>query len=210
VCDRPDVNKNINKMTVIIPINADVYAGTCAMYSEGFSYSMCPVTMDTAPGATYRELVAHEAGGHGFPKLADEYIYYDQTYPANWKEESLAWKELGHLANIDFYADISKTTWRGFAGSSKYSMVSTYQGADLYSRGVWRPEYNSCMNDNVLYFNAPSRHAIVRRIKSLSGFDSDYTVAEFMAEDIVPAYPSTRTRSSVVPFRPLGRPLFRD
>ena len=44
------------------------------------------------------------------------------------------------------------------------------------------------MNDNVAYFNAPSRWAQIRRIRRLAG-EPDYTFDAFLLEDQRPAYP---------------------
>jgi len=64
------------------------------------------------------------------------------------------------------------------------------------------------MNNSVLYFNAPSRWAIVRRIMYLAGID--YSFEQFLQDDVVPAYP-TSTRSSSVdkPFVPLAPPVLK-
>ena len=50
-----------------------------------------------------------------------------------------------------------------------YHIVSTIEGGALFAEGVWRPEPISCMNDNRLCFNAPSRVAIVKRIVEIAG-----------------------------------------
>jgi hypothetical protein len=186
---------NINDVTVIMLINADIDAGTCRMmyyydnegdftnFGNGFSISMCPT------GRIFKEVVVHEAGGHGFSKVTDEYFKeWDGTVSEYEKEEYRQYKTLGWCENVDFYDDILQTSWKGFAGMSKYSMVGTFEGADEHRWGIWRPEYNSCMNDNVLYFNAQTRWAQVRRIKRLAGFD--YSFEQFLRDDVVPAYPS--------------------
>jgi hypothetical protein len=204
-------NTDINDVTVIIPINAYIYAGTCMMgfygneitnFGNGFSISMCPV------GDTFKAIVVHEAGGHGFSKVMDEYIYYpDETIPDDEKNRYIYYKEtLGWCENIDFYDDILLTSWKGFANMTKYDMVGTFEGAAMYGKGIWRPEYNSCMNNNVLYFNAPTRWAQVRRIKRLAGFD--YSFQQFLQDDVVPEYPSG-VRSGK-PFTPLARPVIMD
>jgi hypothetical protein len=209
---------NINDVTVIMLINADIDAGTCRMmyyydnegdftnFGNGFSISMCPT------GRIFKEVVVHEAGGHGFSKVTDEYydneLYYHpyETIPDDKKDEYIFYKEtLGWRENIDFYSDILLTSWKGFAGMSKYSMVGTFEGAATYGKGIWRPEYNSCMNNNVFYFNAPTRWAQVRRIKRLAGFD--YSFEQFLQDDVVPAYPSMvrsggRDNKEFVPFAP--------
>jgi hypothetical protein len=195
----------LDNVTVLLPINKYIYAGTCMMrlYSnqrsgQGFSISMCPV------GSSFREIVVHESAGHGFAKLTDEYIHYvRETYPEEDKADDIIGKSYDWYENIDFYPDIMQTTWSGFANNPKYSMVGTFEGAQMYGKGIWRPEENSCMNNNVLYFNAPSRWAQVRRIMYLAGFN--YSFAQFLQDDVVPAYP--RTRSYVEKFVPLAPPI---
>jgi hypothetical protein len=83
-------------------------------------------------------------------------------------------------------------------------MVGTFEGAYMYGKGIWRPEYNSCMNNSIPYFNAPTRWAQVRRIMHLAGFD--YSFAQFLQEDLIPEYPA-ETRSKTEDFRPLAPPI---
>jgi hypothetical protein len=198
---------DLHDITVIMPINADIYAGTCSMfypdhssgYSEGFSISMCPT------GWEFERIVVHEAGGHGFSKVLDEYIYYpDEMIPSEYKESIIYHKELGWYENVDFYSDISQTSWKGFVDHPKYSMVGTFEGAYMYGKGIWRPEYNSCMNNSIPYFNAPTRWAQVRRIMHLAGFD--YSFERFLQEYLIPKYPA-ETRSKTEDFRPLAPPV---
>jgi hypothetical protein len=207
---------DINQMTMLMPINADIYAGTCSMYAAGFSVAWCPVSTHSNPRMDFRALVVHETCGHGFAKLADEYITNSGTIPSANVTNLLALQMgYGFYPNVDVNHDganigtngIADTSWSGFAGQSGYDMVGAWEGGYYYTYGVWRPEFNSCMNNNVLYFNAPSRYAIIKQIHRWGGTDSDYTLAEFIADDIRPAYPAT-TRSSLDPnFQPLGAPI---
>lgn len=203
---------DINDISVIMPINASIYAGTCAMYlfnplpaeigyGEGFSISMCPV------GSAFEKIVVHEGAGHGFSKVTDEYIYYSgKTIPEEDKDIINNFKTYGWCENVDFYSDIKQTSWKGFADNPKYNMVAAFEGADMYAKGIWRPEYNSCMNDNVPYFNAPTRWAQVRRIKKLAGFN--YSLSQFLRDDLIPEYPSD-TRSHTKNLKPLGAPVMK-
>lgn len=200
-----------NDMTVIMPINAYIYAGTCMMalanplpddcgYGEGFSISMCPV------GECFEQILVHEAAGHGFAKARDEYIYLPEvTIPNNEVEDIKEYKTFGWCENVDFSSNPAQTSWSAFAGHPKYNMVGAFEGALMYGKGVWRPEYNSCMNNNVPYFNAPTRWAQVRRIKKLAGLN--YSLSQFLQDDMVPEYP-TETRS-MKDFRPLGPPIIK-
>ena len=202
---------NIHDLTVIMPINANIYAGTCNMwiayqnFGNGFSISMCPI------GNYFEEIIMHEAGGHGFAKLADEYYanptYYHpyETIPDDDRDDINYVKKFGGYENIDLYGDIILTSWKGFSDLSKYQIVGTFEGAYTYGKGIWRPEYNSCMNNNIPYFNAPSRWAQVRRIKKLAGLD--YSFSQFLQDDIIPAYPATTRRYDDKTFIPLAPPV---
>jgi hypothetical protein len=65
------------------------------------------------------------------------------------------------------------------------------------------------MNENMLYFNAPSRWAQVRRIKRMAGFD--YSFQQFLLDDMVPEYPpEIRSRRTGKDFIPLAPPVVMD
>ena len=203
---------DIHDILVVMPINQSVYAGTCYMYyrtnfvtdyANGFAISMCTV------GSQFRDLIVHEAGGHGFAKLADEYVYYPKDeIPDEEKSRINTIKAFGWYENVDLFGDINRTSWKGFAGNPKYSMVGAFEGADTYGIGIWRPEYNSCMNDNTLYFNAPSRWAQVRRIMRLGGIS--YSFSQFLSDDIVPEYPAAIRSFAEKDFIPLAPPVLKD
>ena len=82
-------------ITVVVTINADIYAGTCWMYSSpktsgnssGFSISLCPVSRSKKSGRDFKSIILHEAAGHGFAKLSDEYIVYNTTIPLEEKNK---------------------------------------------------------------------------------------------------------------------------
>ena len=200
---------SIDDITVIMPINENVRAGTCLWfnpmdniygYGEGFSLCMIPTYYKE-----FRELIVHESAGHAFAKVTDEYVYSpNETIPDEIKERIKRTKEWGWCENVDFSSNILNTSWKGFANNSKYIFVRTFEGAETYGKGIWRPEYNSCMNDNVLYFNAPTRWAQVRRIKRLAGIS--YSFSQFLQDDVVPAYP-TSTRSERDNFKPFDPPI---
>lgn len=203
---------DLHDLTFIMPINEDRYAGTCVTYFAGFSISMCPV--ESMPGE-FRKVICHEAGGHGFGQLIDEYIYYDSTLPDGIGQTLRNRKhQYGIYANIDFDKNVLNTTWAGYKTHSdqsvvdKYSMVDAFEGAYMYRYGIWRPESNSCMNDNVLYYNAPSRWAIVSRISRIAGLDIDFD--KFAVNEVIPPnpYPAPPMISTGAAFVPLGEPIF--
>jgi hypothetical protein len=216
-------NVDSDDITIIVPINADIYAGTCWMYSpkktfgdgSGTSVALCPVSRKSKRGSVaidFRAIVLHEAGGHGFAKLADEYVLSentDVTITSNDLTKALKLKNTyGWYENVDFNSSITECSWRGFAGISGYEMVNIFEGAYYYPKGVWRPEYNSCMNNNVAYFNAPSRWAQVNRIKKLAGIS--YTLKQFLQDEIIPEYPSATGTKSMEEFTPLAPPVVMD
>ena len=71
----------------------------------------------------------------------------------------------------------------------------------MHMRGVFRSEPNSCMNNNVPYFSAISREAIVKRMKGYAG--ESYSFEEFKAHDVLDASTAgaeTRSMSSALEF----------
>ena len=60
--------------------------------------------------------------------------------------------------------------------------VDMYEGGYFHSRGVFRSESNSCMNNNVPYYSAISRQEMVERIKRYAG--QEFSLAEFYANDV--------------------------
>ena len=94
------------------------------------------------------------------------------------------WEGFGHNANADLTDDPARIKWREFYELPRYGMVGAFEGAYMYARGIWRPETNSCMNNNVSYFNAPSRKKIVERVVvELSGRSFDMN--DFLAKDAI-------------------------
>ncbi len=211
------INANIDEILAIMPINFDLYAGTCYM-NAGFSVAMCP-TSSLPGGKSFKNLTVHETCGHGFAKLADEYINpgaENRTIPTYDKLEIDKMQQTDEMQlNLSVVGDITRSPWAGMVGNPKYTgddvdlnnKVGMYEGGGYYGKGLWRSEPNSCMNDNVLYFSAVSRWSAVRRIMKLSGEDDDYTIEEFMENDVIPVYPAAETRSLVETFIPLGPPI---
>ena len=198
---------SLDDITVIMPVNEDIYAGTCHMYYSEFendyanSFSICQATVDDR-SSRFKGTLVHEAAGHGFAKADDEYVYYPkETIPQPEADLTYEMKKYGWFENVDFYDDIWQTSWKGFAGNPKYPMVETFEGADRYGKGIWRPERTSCMVNNILYFNAPTRWAQVRRIYKIAGFN--YSFSQFLLDDKVPEVPtSVRQATDFIPLAP--------
>lgn len=169
-------------LTVIVPLNSTKYAGTTYLYANGNSIALCPMSTEASPN-DFEGLIHHEAGGHGFGFLCDEYVYYKAEMPESRKQDLREWQKLGFQSNLDFTNDPGAILWKDFIGMEKYSSVGAYEGGYEYQYGVWRSEANSCMNNNIPYYNVQSRWSIVSRIMKLAGID--YTIRDFIEADHV-------------------------
>lgn len=183
--------RDVTQTLIVMIANCPDYGGTTMSWSNGISIAICPM-IENEPPSDYRGVVQHEAGGHGFGKLIDEYIYYSTALPDEMIASFRQWEGFGHNANADLTDDPARIKWREFYELPQYGMVGAFEGAYMYARGIWRPETNSCMNNNVSYFNAPSRKKIVERIMELSGRSFDMN--DFLAKDAINLSTSARSR----------------
>lgn len=174
--------QNLNNFLISLVVNEDRYAGTCYLWSDGKAIAISPVSRSMHSNMHFSSIINHEAGGHGFGKLADEYVSYSESIPESERNNAKSWENLGFYSNVDFTGDRSQVKWRYMIGVPGYDRVSTFEGGYYYSHGVWRPETSSCMISNVKYYNAPSREAIVKRIYKTAGLQ--YTFEAFMRKDI--------------------------
>lgn len=192
-------------LTIIMSLNSTKYAGTTYLYANGNSIALCPMSEEASPN-DFEGLIHHEAGGHGFGFLCDEYVYYKQKMPENRKKKLKEWQELGFQMNLDFTSDSSSILWKDFIGLDKYKQVGAYEGGYEYQYGVWRSEENSCMNNNIPYFNVQSRWSIVRRIMQLSG--REISIGDFIENDYVVLPYITSRAIDDKSFKPLGEPIW--
>ena len=188
-------SSRMNEAVVIVMMNREYYAGTCYMYypsvtngyGNGLSISYFPLGTDDQMLAG---LICHEAGGHGFSKLADEYSYESMgtiasDAVANHKAQQKDW---GWWKNVDFTSDLSSIRWSHFLNDPRYQYdgLGAYEGGLTYWSGVWRPTENSIMRHNTGGFNAPSRESIYYRIHKLAyGSSWTYDYEEFARYDAV-------------------------
>jgi len=133
-------------------------------------------------GSEDQKVMLHEVG-HAFANLGDEYI--NESYiPINLHE----------VANIDSIGNPDLIKWKHFLGLSDYKEVGTYQGGNYREFGFWRPEEQSIMGSG-LYFNAPSREAIVKKIMELKNLD--YSFEEFLKIDKINVSSSKKKNSNL-------------
>lgn len=215
--------ERMNEALLIVAMNSDNYAGTCYMYQPemGSDYGSGPSVSYFPRGGdaeTFAQLLHHEACGHGFAKLADEYAYEENgAISADdvnlTKEQQYNW---GWWKNVDFTNDLSTIRWNYFINDSRYANegLDAYEGGLTYWTGVWRPTENSIMLANTGGFNAPSREAIYYRIHKLAYGDSwVYDYEDFVEYDAINRN-STASRSLnhvELPkkFKPLHAPIVK-
>ena len=186
-------DEKMSSVVVAVAMNTDIWAGTCYMYypsSIGADYGEGTSIAYFAIGKNDSQLAGvlhHEACGHGFAKLADEYFYaengritgaeklkYQKTFAYGW------WK------NVDFTNYPADVKWSKFLKDIRYERegLGVYEGACTYYTGAFRPSDYSIMRSNTLGFNAPSREAIWYRAHKLAyGENWQYDYEDFVSYD---------------------------
>ena len=183
--------EDLSTTLVVMVENTEDYGGICYMWGDGSAIAICPMSRDAYP-YDFRGIVQHEAGGHGFAKLGDEYIYHNafiQTCTCTCCDHLLqfnAAKALGWYRNLSTNADMKTVEWAHLIYHPKYSnIVDIYEGGYFHTRGIYRCEGNSCMNNNVPYYSAISRQEMVERIMRYAG--EQFDIEAFYAADVVDA-----------------------
>lgn len=194
----PTVNKdNLNQSLIIVTPNTSDYGGICQMWEDGSAIAFCPKSTYGYPLDT-RGVIQHEAGGHGFGKLADEYIYHNefidfcQCTCCEHVDAVKGGHALGWYQNISLTGKMHEVPWSHLIFDERYSnYVDIFEGGFMHNRGVFRSEQNSCMNNDIPYYSAISREAIVKRIMEYAG--EPYSFEEFVKNDKVDSSISTRS-----------------
>ncbi len=193
-CKTPTVTEsNINQTLITLIENTEDYGGITYMYGDNSAIAVCPMSRDYYP-YDFRGLVQHEAGGHGFGKLGDEYIYNNSFIQTCLCYEGfLDGKARGWYENLHDVGNMYEVPWAHLIFDEKYSnVVDLYEGGYTHTRGVFRSEPNSCMNNNIPYYSAISRESIVKRIMAYAG--EEYSFETFKEKDVMTAEsPSTKT-----------------
>ncbi|MDO4165742.1 MAG: M64 family metallopeptidase [Bacteroides sp.] len=177
---------------VVVILNCNDYAGTTyfgyTMSGKVVEYAVayCPI-INSLDNEYFREVLVHEAVGHGFAKLADEYYYTaygtiptDEQAKIEKMQDSYGW-----MQNVDFTTDSTSVLWATFLTDETYTSenIGIYEGACAYIKGAYRPTEESMMNSNTTGFNAPSRKAIYDRVME-EGAGLQPTYEQFVAFDI--------------------------
>lgn len=179
---------NMHQSLVVMILNTQEYGGLTYMWEAGHAISVCPMSDEVYP-YDFRGIVQHEAGGHGFGKLADEYIYTNGflhqcgcTHPhVDVFAEGLS---NGWYDNLSISSGLYEVPWSHLFFHPKYGdIVDIYEGGFYHTRGIYRSEATSCMNNNIPYFSAISRQSIVERIMKYAG--ETFSLDDFYAKDVL-------------------------
>lgn len=208
----------IDDALTIVLMNSERYGGTTYMYppedgvyGSGYAVAYIPLC---ATQEEFRFLLQHEAIGHGFAKLADEYSNASNgEIPAATVSQMKELEKAGWWNNVDFTSDPDQVKWSYFIMDERYASehISVYEGACGYSKGIWIPSWKSIMKGNSDQFNASSREAIWVRAQSISNgsdwyYDRD-AFDDFTAYDLTASDPQTRADVSghILPPPPVVR-----
>ena len=218
----PVAMKNV---LVIVIMNIEQYGGTTYIRpyaNSGVDYGVgqCIVYLPLCTSdEQFIGVLQHEAGGHGFGKLDDEYAYKSQgEVPQAFIDDTRTLQALGFYKNVDFTPDPEQVLWAAFLQDERYQYdgLGVFEGACSYYTGAYRSTETSMMYHNEGPFNAPSREAIYYRLNKLAyGHTWVYDREAFVEYDAINRRTSprssqtgTRGHSSVESqLPPLPRPV---
>lgn len=197
--DEDEINLRANTSLMIVMVNVACHAGTCSMaysnrndYCQEYAVAYCALSNNLDKR---RLTLLHEAGGHGFGKLGDEYggEFITSFSTAKWNElnnlhnwglhrninEHWTAEEKADGWSKDFrdeYTSVSNVYWSELLSSSygyDYSEgLGIYRGANTYDNLYCRPTRNSLMRSQFdtdgKFFNAISRWAIWYRLMRMT------------------------------------------
>lgn len=213
--DEDEAEYRANRALIMVMVNVRCHAGTCNLVwtlneDYGNSYSVAYSALGNSDEQG-RWTTIHEAGGHGFGKLGDEYGGYVYTswntgiwntlreqhsFGVNrnlneyWTpEEAQKWS-----GNISWgYTTVDNVYWSKLisAGYDSSEGLGLYEGGNGFNHLYCRPTANSIMRnqfaDDGRFFNAISRWAIwyrlMRLTESTDAADFNSSLNEFLNFD---------------------------
>ena len=215
--DEQEVSVRANQSLMMVMTNVHCHAGTCNMVwtygsDYGNAYSVAYTALGNNDDEQCRWTTIHEAGGHGFGKLDDEYggyrytsfntsVWYNlrnyhsygvsRNINEHWTEEEAAgWNGLDwpYTTSSNVYWSELLNEDLGYVSSES---LGIYKGANTLEHMFCRATPNSIMRnqyaDDGRFFNAISRWAIWYRLMKLTGSTtaSDFksSLDEFLAFD---------------------------
>jgi hypothetical protein len=181
---------SIHTLAVVI-LNTNQDKGITYMFRTArnldydYAIALCPV-IDSLKSEHFRQVLTHEAVGHGFAKLADEYVRSKEgsATDADIKELKELHSKWSWYMNVDSEKDSTKVVWSKFIFDSEFAneKIGTYEGGYTFFKGVYRPTEGSMMNQNDAPFNAPSRRIIYNKVMK-RGLGRTPTYEEFVEFD---------------------------
>ena len=207
-CDKIEdvTEKQVMGASVVVVLNTNAYGGTTywgyAINNKlvELSIAYCPIIYGLDDDEFHGVLV-HEAIGHGFGKLLDEYAYESQgeiptSGKNDWSIELIQYYQSNNWnMNVDFTTDTSTVLWHEFLADSRYADegLGIFEGGATFWTGVYRPSENSMMRFNDTPFNAPSRQALYKRVMRDGLGNADVSYEDFVQFDLAHPYTTSST-----------------
>lgn len=171
----------------ILLINTSEQAGSTGYpvreSKPGFvnGYASFAIAVLAANSTGTNGLVKHEAGGHAFGRLADEY-YTNGTVASDANKTDLSnWHAKGWYWNVN---PNNTSNYYKFTNSAYTTdEVQYWEGGWGYNYGIYRPTTSGMMQGSTGVFNAPCRHAIYHRIITESEGANAYSWSKFLEYD---------------------------
>lgn len=124
--------------------------------------SACGPFVTLRLGGDLGRTVAHEFG-HAFGHLADEYVEFQGQSPTAQQEPS--------EVNVTSESDPRKVKWHYWIEAAK-GAVGVYEGANLYSKGYYRPEIECLMRSGDRFCHVCLEEMIRRMYESVPPIDA--------------------------------------
>lgn len=175
----------VDSTVFVVILNSTKGGGWCthASYLTQKSYAYCPRISSAPNSDDYRLALVHEAFGHGFAKMGDEYTMsgYNSRTPSKKDMQDLDYAHKhGYDLNITYSRDTLSCPWKDFLKDERYAdeRIGFFEGTGYFGRGSYRPTDKNLMNvteGKDVQFSAPGRRIIYDRIiKRGEGRTPDY------------------------------------
>lgn len=147
VSDEEEVYRRAHTALIMVMVNVECHAGTChsvivedPSFDYGNAYSVAYTALGhDGTGAQCKWTTIHEAAGHGFGKLADEYGGYSyNTFNTS------AWGQLSSYHSYGYYRNVNEY-WNATAESKWASVVGSKEETTT-SNVYWSPLINGTYN----------------------------------------------------------------
>ncbi|MDH6312701.1 hypothetical protein M2137_001476 [Parabacteroides sp. PFB2-10] len=182
--------ENSKHRLIMVIVNTVIGGGTCSI-STDISISCSPLPIIDDRGMyRYQNLLYHEAIGHGFAMMHDEYYYNAMPMPDYMIDNFENAQKRGLYLNISTTNNPDEVPWSYFLNNPLYEKeeLGVFEGA-VYKEGVYKSSLESLMgpnNSNNRWwneFNGPQRNLIFKRIMELAG--EEYSIEKFAKYDTI-------------------------